>query len=129
MSSCDYASSLLWRSGFGDLAGAHHRDKIDRLRVSFLDFRDKVTHLTAYIMTDCPNLTLHDVPNHIDCLWGLASTIAGSEYKLTPSEVFVLGGTFLLHDAGLSLAALPRRLDELRERDDSKMLWSSHSGI
>jgi hypothetical protein len=58
-------------------------------------------------------LTVHDV-THLDALWEMTSLIAGPEYELNPAEAFVLGGAILLHDAGLSAAAFPGGLDELK---------------
>ena len=48
----------------------------------------------------------------------MASLIAGPDYELNPAEAFVLGGAILLHDAGLSVAAFPGGLSELKRTQD-----------
>lgn len=63
---------------------------------------------------------MHDVEHHIDQLWAIGSEIAGKDYTLNAAEGFVLGGAFLLHDAGLSLAAFPNRLEGLQKTDQFK---------
>lgn len=62
--------------------------------------------LAAEIARDLPDYTVHDV-THLDALWQMADIIAGPDYELTPTEAFVLGGAFLIHDLGNGLAAYP----------------------
>jgi hypothetical protein len=45
----------------------------------------------------------------------VADQILGPDYPLNPAEAFVLGGSFLVHDLGLALAAYPRGLDDLKD--------------
>jgi hypothetical protein len=40
--------------------------------------------------------------------------IVGEDYPFTPTEAFVLGGAFLLHDLGMALASYPAGIAELR---------------
>lgn len=82
------------------------RHERERLRSAFLSFRDRAAMLAAEIARDLPDYTVHDI-THLDALWQLADLIAGSEYELTPTEAFVLGGAFLTHDLGNGLAAYP----------------------
>jgi len=60
-----------------------------------------------------PHLTVHDL-THADTLWDVGSEICGPDYKLNPLQAFVLGASFLLHDAGMALAAYPGGLAELK---------------
>src|ERR1035437_6791601 len=64
-----------------------------------------------------PGLTVHDI-SHLDGLWTVADLIAGPGVDLTPTEAFVLGGAFLVHDLGLALAAYPGGLQELQHRSE-----------
>jgi Histidine kinase-, DNA gyrase B-, and HSP90-like ATPase len=61
-----------------------------------------------------PFNTVHDI-SHLDALWEVADTIAGEDYSkhLNPAEAFVLGGSILLHDAGMCLAAYPGGFEEI----------------
>lgn len=85
----------------------------ESLRIAFLNFRERATLLAGEIARDLPDFTVHDV-SHLDALWEMASIIAGSTISLTPTEAFVLGGAFLIHDLGMGLAAYVGGLDELR---------------
>ncbi|WP_161495075.1 ATP-binding protein [Caulobacter sp. BP25] len=76
--------------------------------------REAVASLITTIPADCKDLTVHDV-SHLDALWEMASTIAGPEYDLNPTEAFVLGAAILLHDAGMSAAAFPGGLNEIKQ--------------
>ncbi len=75
-----------------------------RLRESFKLFRNRVATLTGEIATYYHDLTVHDI-KHIDALWQCADTLLGDDYPINPTEAYVLGGAFLLHDAGLALAS------------------------
>jgi hypothetical protein len=66
------------------------------------------------IATDLPGLTLHD-ERHFEALWRRADQIAGCQYHLNPLELFVFGGSILLHDAGLTLGAYSGGLQALTQ--------------
>lgn len=108
----DYEQSSLWKTAF-----SHRQDGLDRQRdlvaQAYRDFRAHVELLLQEIRSELPLLTVHDI-THVDALWGIASTIAGSAYPLNPAEALVLGGAFLLHDAAHCRAAYPGGLSELR---------------
>jgi hypothetical protein len=87
----------------------------EKLRVSFLSFRERAGLLAAEIHRDLPEFTVHDI-THLDALWEIADIIAGHDYALTPPEAFILGGAFLLHDLGMSLASFPGGIEELKKR-------------
>jgi hypothetical protein len=60
--------------------------------------------LAGEISQDLKHFTVHDI-THIDALWQTADLIVGDDYPFTPTEAFVLGEAFLLHDLGLALAS------------------------
>ena len=70
--------------------------------------------MAGEIPRDLKQLTAHDI-THIDALWQIADLIVGDKYPLTPTEAFVLGGAFLLHDLGLALASYPAGMAELEK--------------
>lgn len=89
-----------------------------RLRHAFERFRERAGVLAGEIPQDLRDFTVHDL-THIDALWEAASLIAGPAFPLTPAEAFVLGGAFLVHDLGLSLAAYAGGMQEVRKHQ----LW------
>ena len=50
------------------------------------------------------SLTVHDI-SHSDALWQICDLIVGDAFSVTPIEAFILGASFLIHDAGLFVAA------------------------
>lgn len=75
-----------------------------RLRQSSIRFRERASVLAGEISQDLTHLTVHDV-THTDALWQIADLIVGAEYLITPTEAFILGGAFLLHDLRMALAS------------------------
>jgi hypothetical protein len=90
-----------------------------RLRNTFLRFRERAALLAAEIHSDLPELTVHDV-THLDALWDIADIIVGDPIVFNPVEAFVFGGAVLLHDLGMALAAYPGGLTELKK----ETLWT-----
>src|SRR5271163_4355253 len=88
-----------------------------RLRQAFINFRDRAGILASEIPLDLRQLTVHDM-THIDALWQLANMIVGANYPITPTEAFILGGAFLLHDLGMALASYPAGMAAI-EKDPS----------
>ncbi|WP_437829270.1 HD domain-containing protein [Sorangium sp. So ce1153] len=84
------------------------------LRSSFLKFRERAAHISGEIARDLPDFTVHDI-THMDGLWEMVDLIAGQEVALTPAEAFVLGGSILIHDIGMGLAAYPGGKAQLQE--------------
>jgi hypothetical protein len=107
------AQSELWTSTLGSREQDQFFDGRERLRSSFLNFRERATYLAAEIRKDLPDLTVHDI-THLDALWDVASQVTGKTYSLTPTEAYVLGGAFLLHDIAMSIAATPGGVDTLQ---------------
>lgn len=95
-----YDNSLLWKRTLGITGDS----SIDRLRVSYCSLREQVKGLLDEIRSDFPNLTVHSI-EHADSLWNIASLITGDNYPINPLEGYVLGCSFLIHDAVLSYKA------------------------
>lgn len=106
--------TTLWRSGFAG-TGDGRDDERRELEQALLTFRRRTAQLLSLISGDMRNYTVHDI-DHIDALWEMAEIIAGPSYSLNPAEAFVLGGSLLLHDAGMTVAAYPKGDETLRER-------------
>ncbi|WP_048984499.1 HD domain-containing protein [Enterobacter hormaechei] len=114
-----FEKSNLWQLTLG-LAD---NEDIERLRNSYFDFRRKIEPLVKNIEFEIPGLTIHDI-SHIDSLWEVADQIIGENYYLNPIEAYVLGGSFLLHDAAHVSAAYNGGFTALKERDEWKDLIS-----
>ena len=93
-----------------------HSDAREKLRASSISFRERAALLAAEIHRDLPEFTVHDITHHLDALWEIADIVGGSDLPLTPPEAFVLGGAFLLHDLGMSVASYPQGIEELKQR-------------
>ena len=87
----------------------------ERLRSCFLAFRERAAHLAGETRRDLPDLTFYDVIL-IDALWKITSIITGAKYTFSPTEAFVLGGAFLLHDLVMSVAATEGGLGAIYKR-------------
>jgi hypothetical protein len=107
------SSFELWSKTLGPRGDAYEHAR-EKLRQSFLSFRERVAQLVSTLGAELPGLTVHDI-THIDALWRVANQIAGPDYPLNPAEAYVLGGAFLLHDSAHVLAAYPRGVDQLKE--------------
>src|SRR5664280_1338181 len=109
-------NTRLWRV---TLASKAHNDPSaaarEKLRSCFVSFRERAGLLAAEIHRDLPEFTVHDI-THLDALWEIADIVVGEEFSLTPTEAFVLGGAFLLHDLGMSLSAYSQGIEELKKR-------------
>jgi len=66
--------------------------------------------IAAEIPQDLREFTVHDI-THLDALWEMADLICAADSQINPVEAFVLGGSFLIHDLGLSIAAFPEGRD------------------
>ena len=108
----NYKDSYLWKCSIGNAAYGE-----DNLRNEIEDIFDASRKNAQYVLdkirTDFSELTIHDI-THADALWQVASVIVGEGYELTPLEGFVLGCTFLMHDAVLSYYAAGG-VDRLRD--------------
>ena len=98
--SMEFENTSLWNHSLG----IQGDQKIDRLRSSYLAFRENMRGLLDEVRGDFPNLTDHSI-EHVDNLWRIASLITGENYPLNPLEGFILGCSFLVHDSVLSYKA------------------------
>lgn len=114
MTKADFTAAMIWQKTLGLRSNDRYVDARLRLRESFLRFRERVATLVRFIAKDMPTNTVHDI-SHLDSLWEVADTVAGTDYfkYLNPAEAFVLGGSILLHDAGMCLAAYPGGMEEI----------------
>jgi hypothetical protein len=121
-----YDRSMLWRSAFAERENDPDKRDREALAEAYRQLRDRAGVLVGEIHAVLPQLTVHDL-THADTLWDVASEICGPECKLNPLEGFVLGASFLLHDAGMALAAYPGGLEELESsvewRDAVVSIW------
>lgn len=114
-----YEQTTLWQKTLGkQLEPDIYQKERDFLRVEFENFREKAKLLAAEIATILPEFTVHDI-THIDALWETAEIVAKDDFELTPTEAFVLGGTFLIHDLGMGLASFPNGIEELKK----EIIW------
>jgi len=118
----------LWATTLGAKTDSHEYVR-EKLRQSFLSFRERVAQLVSTVGAELPNLTVHDI-THIDALWRVAYQVAGPNYPLNPAETYVLGGAFLLHDSAHVLAAYPRGLADLKETDQWRdLIAQRYAGV
>lgn len=111
-----YKNTTLWLRTLSEVVEEPHNHAAEqraRLRAAFIKFRERARVLAGEIHQDLPGFTVHDI-SHLDALWEIATTIAGDDYFLTPTEAFVLGGAFLVHDLGMGLAAYPQGIAGLK---------------
>jgi hypothetical protein len=126
-----FERTRLWQGAFlpqGDAEDAHRQ----RLQTALERFRERVGHLLTFIPADMRHYTVHDL-SHLDALWEIAELIVGDDFPLNPAEAFVLGGAILLHDAGMTVAAYPGGVGELRStrewQDAYALISRSPSGV
>ena len=110
----DFRQTWLWRQAFLTPRSDSTTDEQDFFRTQYISTRDRAAQLVSRIAVDVPGLTVHDI-SHLDALWDSASSVAEGAVSVNPAEAFVLGASILLHDAGMSLAAYPGGLTEIRE--------------
>lgn len=120
-----YKDSSLWKEAFNDKYG--HSALRERLVKAFEIARNNASYLLEKIRIDFPSLTIHDI-THVDSLWQVASTIAGGDYKLNPLEGFILGVSFLIHDAALSYIAIGGK-ETLRSTTEWKDFYTDYISI
>jgi hypothetical protein len=105
--------TLLWKGAFDRPRADSSRDEQAFFRSHLEDMRDRVRPLVTRIATDIPEFTVHD-ETHLDALWEIASLIGSPDVTLNPPEALMFGAAVLLHDAGMTLAAYPGGLAELK---------------
>jgi hypothetical protein len=124
MTFTSYQETKLWKKAFDESRADSGPDEQKFFQTQYQLLRDKASMLVASIEADIPGLTVHDV-THLDALWDMASLLAGKSVDLNPTEAFVFGASILLHDAGMSLAAYPNRVADLR----STTIWKDLAAL
>jgi hypothetical protein len=119
-----YQETNLWKQAFSEPRADSGLDEQRFFQSQYQLLRDKASMLVASIEADVPGLTVHDI-THLDALWDMAALLAGKGFELNPAEAFVFGASILLHDAGMSLAAYPNRIDDLR----STTIWKDLAAL
>ncbi|MFC9516915.1 ATP-binding protein [Nocardiaceae bacterium NPDC056970] len=109
-----FEQTPLWIASLAPQASDPNVESRSKLSAAFHSFRERAALVAAEIPLDLRDYTAHDV-THLDALWEMADHIGGESVKFTPTEAFVLGGAFLIHDLGMGLAAWPDGLDQLRK--------------
>ena len=110
----DYQRTWLWRQAFTTLRPDCTTEEQEFFQTQYRAVREKAKLLVSRISADLPDYTVHDI-SHLDALWETASLVAEGAVEVNPAEAFVLGVSFLLHDAGMSLAAYPNGISDLVE--------------
>jgi hypothetical protein len=109
--------TTLWKRTLGGSGGGQAAQKFrSRLRSAFEAFRSRAKELANTIPDDLRHLTVHGM-DHIDALWEVTDILIADEYPINPTEAFILGAAFLVHDLGLALASYPNGIDDLK-RDE-----------
>jgi len=111
----EYEASRIWRYAFDvrDGDSSDEKNARSRLRLSWMKARDRASAIAETIQNDLPGFTVHDV-SHLDALWRTADLVTGDTYLPSPTEVYLLGLSILLHDLGMGLAAHPDGAEALR---------------
>lgn len=109
-----YDKTILWQQALATKIDDLYSKERERLRVAYENVRERARPLAEVIAKDLPDYTVHDI-THSDALWEYADLIVGSSNSLNPSEAFVLGCAFLVHDLGMGLAAYPGGLTGLKK--------------
>lgn len=114
MTKPSFRETPLWEKAFesprDDAASAEQQFFKD----AYLSVRDAVSNLTPYISADMREYTVHDI-SHFDALWDMASLVSEGVVNLNPPEAYVFGCSTLLHDAGMTLAAYPNGVADLKQ--------------
>lgn len=108
-----YEETRLWRHSLATSDDDPYSSQRQKLTSAYHNFRERAALVAAEIPQDLREFTVHDV-THLDALWEMADQVSGEDIHLTPTEAFVLGGAFLIHDLGMGLAAWPGGLEQLQ---------------
>jgi hypothetical protein len=100
----DFKETDIWRKAFVLSRTDCTPSEQEFFKLAYLSMREKAAHLVSRIGADMPMMTVHDI-THLDALWRTASLAAGGQIDLSPAAAFVFGGSILLHDSAMSLAA------------------------
>ncbi len=97
------------------------KSKLDEITTAYSKMHERTKFISAQIFSSIPNFTIHD-DTHIEALWEIASLIVGPDYKLTPTELFVLGGSFLIHDLAMTKLLYENGINGIEQQPEWKDL-------
>lgn len=122
-----YTATGLWKRTLGEQDHDPDHEARAKLRAVFGQFHDSVKPLGAEVSQSVPGYTDHSI-EHCDSLWDTADLIIGPDFQVTPAEAFVLGGSFLIHDLAMGLAAYSGGLLRIFKSDSwHDLLWADWS--
>lgn len=127
----NFKETFIWKAAFESEQAKDHRSSVDTLISVFDKARENAGTLVSEIAVDLPGYTVHDI-EHLDALWEIGSQIVGQDFHINPVEGFVLGCSFLFHDAAMTMAAYPGGLEEIKASREWKRIYgrmkASHNG-
>lgn len=121
-----YHETGIWRAAFQSFETDSHSVLVKKLLTEFETVRKNAGVLVSEIAIDLPGYTVHSI-EHLDALWEVASQIVGNRFRLNPVEGFILGCSFLFHDAAMTFAAYPGGMKDIRASREWKKLYNRAS--
>ena len=128
-----FQETWLWRQAFVSERSEYPANERRFFEDQYLSLRPRVEQLASRVAVDMPEMTVHDI-SHLDALWDMASLVAEGTVDVSPVEAFVLGASFLLHDAAMTIAAYPngaadvKSTTEWRDAIAGYALWADENG-
>lgn len=116
-----FKETMIWRVAFESNIAKEHESSVNEIINAFSKVRANAKNLVSEIAIDLPGYTVHDI-EHLDALWEIGSQIVGPNFCLNPVEGFVLGCSFLFHDAAMTMAAYPGGLEEIKASREWKRI-------
>jgi hypothetical protein len=117
----NYMQSKIWKYAFDNDNFSEHSLEREQLKLAYESMRKKARYLVSLICGEIPGLTEHNI-DHLDSLWDRASLVINDSDLLNPLEAFILGGSILLHDSAMTLAAYPNGLEDIKKT----LEWRDH---
>ena len=118
----NFKETLVWKAAFESEQAKEHQSSVGILIGVFDKARENARTLVSEIAVDLPGYTVHDI-EHLDALWEIGSQIVGQDFHINPVEGFVLGCSFLFHDAAMTMAAYPGGLAEVKASREWKRIY------
>lgn len=117
----EFKETQIWKTAFQSGQAKDHQSSVDTLIAAFDRARENARALVSEIAIDLPAYTVHDI-EHLDALWEIGSQIVGPNFCINPVEGFVLGCSFLFHDAAMTMAAYPGGIEEIKNTREWKRI-------
>lgn len=129
----NFQETWLWQQAFVRDRSDYPADERSFFMEQYLSLRTRVKQLASRVAVDLPEMTVHDI-SHLDALWEMASLVTEGTVDVNPVESFVLGASFLLHDAAMTIGAYPngvadvKSTTEWRDTIAAYALWADENG-